>query len=172
MRNAGMVQIPGDDSSEKAFPKSEPVVKSISEPTRTDFFVKPLEVLLVEDNPGDILLIRQVLENEPWPINVRVAMDGKQAVQMLAARHFSPDLLILDLNVPKLSGLSVLECSQREIPVVVFTSSSDPLDRRCSFELGVKEFVQKPTDLAVYAEVVSQIVRHWAAPKPNAAKAS
>jgi CheY-like chemotaxis protein len=134
--------------------------------------VKPLEVLIVEDNPGDILLIRQVLESEPTPIQVHVAVDGKQAVQMLAARHFSPDLVILDLNVPKLSGLSVLECSQREIPVVVFTSSSDPADRRCSFELGVKEFVQKPTDLTAYAEVVAQMVRHWALPKPNSAKAS
>jgi CheY-like chemotaxis protein len=138
-------------------------------PRRT-LAVKPLEVLLIEDNPGDILLIRQVLGNEPWPINVRVAMDGKQAVQMLAARHFQPNLVILDLNIPKLSGLSVLECSQRDIPVVVFSSSSASLDRCCSFELGAKEFVQKPTDLEVYAQEVSRMVRNWAVPKPSAAK--
>jgi len=127
--------------------------------------VKPLEVLLVEDNPGDILLIRQVLGNQAWPINVRVATDGKQAAQLLAARYFDPDLVILDLNVPKLSGLAVLECSQREIPIVVFTSSSDPLDRRCSFELGAKEFVQKPDDLDAYTQAVSRIVQNWAMPK-------
>lgn len=136
------------------------------------FAVKPLEVLLVEDNPGDILLIRQVLENEPWPINLRVAVDGKQAVQMLAARYFEPNLVILDLNIPKLSGLSVLECSQRDIPVVVFTSSSEPLDRCCSFELGAKEYVEKPADLALYAQAVSGMVRNWAIPRPSAAKAS
>lgn len=136
------------------------------------FAVKPLEVLLIEDNPGDIFLIRQVLENEPWPINLRVAMDGKQAVQMLAARYFEPNLVILDLNIPKLSGLSVLECSQRDIPVVVFTSSSEPLDRCCSFELGAKEYVEKPADLALYAQAVSSMVRNWAIPRPSAAKAS
>ncbi|HMD47652.1 MAG TPA: response regulator, partial [Bryobacteraceae bacterium] len=135
--------------------------------------VKPVEVLLVEDNPGDILLIRQALGNQAWPINVRVATDGKQAAQLLAARHFDPDLVILDLNVPKLSGLSVLECSQREIPIVVFTSSVDPLDRRCSFELGAKEFVQKPAELAAYTQAVSRIARNWAIPKADSgAKAS
>jgi CheY-like chemotaxis protein len=130
--------------------------------------VKPLEVLLVEDNPGDIRLVREVLDKEPRAINLRVAMDGKQAVQLLSARHFEPDLVILDLNVPKLSGLSVLESSQREVPVVVFTSSSDPLDRRCSFELGAKEFVQKPSDLAAYAQEVSRVVRNWAPEKKSA----
>lgn len=155
-----------------AMPIETTMVKSEKDLPRRTLTVKPLEVLIVEDNPGDILLIRQVLENEPWPINVRVAVDGKQAVQMLASRHFEPSLVILDLNIPKLSGLSVLECSQRDIPVVVFSSSSDPLDRCCSFELGAKEFVQKPTDLQVYAQEVSRMVRNWAMPKPNAARAS
>jgi CheY-like chemotaxis protein len=122
---------------------------------------KPVEVLLVEDNAGDILLMRQALAREPFPISVHVAVDGKQAMQMVAARHFDPDLVILDLNIPKISGLSFLECSQLDAPVVVFTSSSNPQDRRCAFELGAKEFVQKPTDLREYVRQVSQIVRHW-----------
>lgn len=129
--------------------------------------MKPVEVLLVEDNPGDIFLIRQVLASQAWPVNVRVATDGKQAAQLLAARHFYPNLVILDLNVPKLSGLSVLECSQREIPIVVFTSSADPRDRHCAFELGAKEFVQKPADLAAYTQAVSRIVRNWAMPRAD-----
>jgi len=125
---------------------------------------KPIEILLVEDNAGDILLVRQALAGEQFPINLHVAVDGKQAVQILAARQFEPDLVILDLNLPKLSGLSVLECSQASVPVVVFSSSDSPLDRRSAFELGAKDFVQKPTDLQAYGQVVSQMVRHWAFP--------
>jgi CheY-like chemotaxis protein len=126
--------------------------------------IKPVEILLVEDNAGDVLLVRQVLAREKFPINLHVAMDGKQALQMLATRQFQPDLVILDLNVPKISGLSVLECTQTNVPVVVFSSSSNPLDRRSAFELGAKDYVQKPTDLQAYSQAVSQIVRVWALP--------
>jgi len=124
--------------------------------------VKPIELLLVEDSAGDILLIRQALAGAGVPITVHVAVDGKQAMQILAARHFDFDLVILDLNIPKLSGLAVLERIQVDVPVVVFTSSSDPRDRQSSFELGAKDFVEKPTDLAEYSEVVSRMVRNWA----------
>jgi len=130
---------------------------------------KPVEVLLVEDNAGDILLMRQTLAREPFPISIHVAVDGKQAMQMLAARQFEPDLVILDLNIPKVSGLSVLECTQPEVPVVVFTSSSNPHDRQYSFDLGAKDYVQKPTDLSEFVRQVSQIVRTWARPEPSMA---
>jgi len=118
---------------------------------------KRVEVLLVEDNAGDILLMRQTLAREPFPISIHVAVDGKQAMQM-AARQFDPDLVILDLNIPVLSGLSVLEFTQPEVPVVVFTSSSNPQDRQCSFDLGANDYVQKPTDLREFVQQVSQIV--------------
>ncbi len=130
---------------------------------------KPIEILLVEDNAGDVLMVRQALAGEPFPINLHIALDGKQAVQILAARQFEPDLVILDLNIPKISGLSVLECSQASVPVVVFTSSSSPQDRQSAFELGAKDFVQKPTDLEVYGQVVSQMVRNWARPSQASA---
>ena len=124
--------------------------------------MKPIELLVVEDSAGDIMLIRQVLSREPVPITVHVALDGKQAMEILDRRQFAPDLVILDLNIPKLSGLAVLEHIQPDVPVVVFTSSSDPRDRQSSFELGAKDYVQKPTDLGQYGEVVSRIVRSWA----------
>ncbi len=130
---------------------------------------KPIELLLVEDNAGDILLIRQALAGERFPISIHVAVDGKQARQILAARLFDPDLVILDLNIPKVSGLFVLEGIQPDVPVVVFTSSSNPLDRQCSFELGAKDYVQKPTDLGEYVREVSQIVRTWGRPEPSMA---
>ena len=123
--------------------------------------LKPLRVLLIEDTPGDILLIRQVLADEPIPINIRVAVDGKQAVQMVLEDHFTPDVIILDLNLPKLSGLGFLDGYRLDIPVVVFTSSSNPHDRERAMELGAKEYIVKPTNLAEYTRVVSQIVRKW-----------
>lgn len=131
--------------------------------------MKPVEVLLVEDNAGDILLIRQVLAREPFPISIHVAVDGKQAIQMLAAREFQPDLVILDLNIPNPSGLAVLECIETEVPAVVFTSSSNPQDRQYSFDLGAKDYVQKPTDLREFVQQVSQIVRTWGRPEPSMA---
>jgi CheY-like chemotaxis protein len=84
--------------------------------------LKPVELLLVEDSPGDILLISQVLRDEPIPIKIRVAVDGEQALQMLEDSQFRPDLVILDLNIPKVSGLSFLARYALEAPVVVFSS--------------------------------------------------
>lgn len=127
--------------------------------------MKSIEVLLIEDNSGDILLIRQTLAHEPFPVKVRVAMDGKQAMQILADRNVEPDLIILDLDIPKISGLSLLECNHVTKPVVVFTSSSRAQDRQCAFELGAKEFVQKPSDLDEFARQVSRIVRDWGKPE-------
>lgn len=129
--------------------------------------MKPIEVLLVDDNAGDILLMRQALARESYPVVVRVAMDGRQACQMLAGREFNPDLVILDLNLPKISGLSVLECTDPYVPVVVFTSSSNPDDRRAAFELGVVEYVEKPSDLAEYTNAVSRIVQQWGLPQQS-----
>jgi CheY-like chemotaxis protein len=72
---------------------------------------KPLKVLLVEDNAGDILMIKRTLAGEPFPVSVRFAVDGKQAIDMLASHRFDPDLVILDLNLPAQDGLTVLERS-------------------------------------------------------------
>ena len=126
-----------------------------------------ITVLLVEDNPGDILLIRQVLAGEPVPIRVRVALDGQQASEMLAAPDFKPDLVILDLDIPKGSGFSVLEHGPSDVRFVVFTVSDDPRERQHSFDLGVRDFVQKPIDLGEYRQAVSRMVRTWAWPAGN-----
>jgi len=125
--------------------------------------LSPFELLLVEDNPGDILLIRQILLEEPFPVRVHVALDGEQALQMLVEKQFEPDLVILDLNLPRVSGLSLLaRCRfERPIPIVVFSSSSSPDGERRSLELGAREFVQKPSDLQEFARRVAHIVRDW-----------
>lgn len=118
-------------------------------------------IFVIEDNAGDVLLIQQILQQQSIPIRVHVARDGDQALFMLAEGQFQPDLILLDLNLPKVSGSWFLERSKPKVPVVVFSSSSNPEDIRGSVALGAKEFVQKPTDLEEYAERVSHIVRDW-----------
>jgi two-component system, chemotaxis family, response regulator Rcp1 len=118
-------------------------------------------IFVIEDNAGDVLLIRQILEEQQIPIRVHVARDGDQALFMLAEGRFQPDLILLDLNLPKVSGSWFLARSKPKVPVVVFSSSSNPADIQDSTELGVKEFVRKPADLEEYAERVSRIVRDW-----------
>ena len=118
-------------------------------------------IFVIEDNAGDILLIRQILQQQQIPVRIHVARDGSQALFMLAEGRFQPDLILLDLNLPKISGYWFLERSKPQVPVVVFSSSSNPADIQGSVELGAKEFVQKPTDLQEYAECVSRIVRDW-----------
>lgn len=122
---------------------------------------RPRHIFLIEDNAGDILLIRQTLDSLGLPIQVHVARDGDQALFMLAEGHFQPDLILLDLNLPKVSGSWFLERSRPQVPVVVFSSSSNPNDIRQAVALGVKEFVQKPSDLNQYAERVCRIIRDW-----------
>ncbi len=118
-------------------------------------------IFLIEDNAGDVLLIRQILQQQQIPVRIHVARDGSQALFMLAEGRFQPDLILLDLNLPKVSGSWFLERSKPKVPVVVFSSSSNPADIQGSVDLGAKEFVQKPTDLEEYAERVSRIVRDW-----------
>jgi two-component system response regulator len=120
---------------------------------------RPISVLIVEDNPGDVLMIRQALAG--GSIRVRVAVNGDQAVQIMTEPDFRADVVILDLNIPKISGFSILQRTRPTVQVVVFSSSSNPLDRQRSLELGAREFVQKPSDLDEYRRAVSNIVRRW-----------
>jgi CheY-like chemotaxis protein len=122
---------------------------------------KPVEVLLVEDNAGDILMVKQAVAKERYPVSIRVAVDGEQAIEMLSRRHFDPDLVILDLALPRVDGLTVLERSHPEAPVVVFSSSTNPDEVRRSFELGVRDFIPKPLDIDQYTRIVAYMVRKW-----------
>lgn len=125
--------------------------------------MKPIEVLLIEDNPGDAFLVRLVLGESQTPIKVQVAQDGMQALLMLASDAIHPDLIILDLNIPNISGHQVMErYRQNEIPVVVFSSSWHEEDRDRSLALGASEFVRKPIDAHAYRECVCRMVEKWA----------
>jgi chemotaxis family two-component system response regulator Rcp1 len=97
-----------------------------------------VQVLLVEDNAGDALLTGQALADCSVPVKLMIARDGEQALSILAERNYKPDLIILDLNIPKIPGHVVLErYPTKTTPVVVFSAywSDVYLDR--SFALGV-----------------------------------
>ncbi len=128
----------------------------------------PVQILLVEDQAGDILLTRQVLAEHLVPVKVHAAMDGQQAVSMLADPSFQPDLIILDLNIPRISGHELLgQCKLRDVPVVVFSSSWNETDARRALELGARDYVRKPIDIDDYTHAVFGMIDKWATPKNN-----
>lgn len=131
-------------------------------------------ILLVEDNPDHALLVRIAAERADPALDVRVAEDGLDALAYLegtgpyASRedHPLPHLVILDLAMPRLDGFGVLEWirGRRElatIPVVVLTSSVNPLDERRALRLGARAFHTKPADVAALGVQVRELVARW-----------
>jgi CheY-like chemotaxis protein len=130
--------------------------------------MKPVEILLIEDNAGDAVLIRQIMADASVPVNLHIARDGEQALLMLANGGLAPDLVILDLNIPRIPGVSLLERWKNEdTPVVVFSSSLNEAERERVLALGAREFVSKPTDLQAFIDAVYEIIQKWAVPEAN-----
>jgi DNA-binding response OmpR family regulator len=124
--------------------------------------MRSIEVLIVEDSEGDASLISQVAEEYPAPIKIHIARDGEQALNLLMSRAFEPDLIILDLNLPKLLGDDVLaRYHPRRAPVVVFTSYRNETSEKLALELGASEVVAKPTNLSEYVSAVHDMLRRW-----------
>lgn len=131
-----------------------------------DDWVKPAQILLIEDSAGDALLTGQIVAESPAPIRLVIARDGVQALTMLSDPTFQPALIILDLNIPLISGHIVLERNQRkEIPVVVFSVSGDPADKARALALGAREYIEKPMNLEAYKVAVWNILEKWANPR-------
>lgn len=131
----------------------------------------PIEILLVEDNAGDVRLTREALEEAKVPNRLHVAPDGMAALQFLnKQKPFAgvpePDLVLLDLNIPKRSGFEVLDQIKsdphlRHIPVIVLTSSNADGDVLRSYQSYANSYVIKPVDLDQYFKVVEIIDEFW-----------
>ena len=132
---------------------------------------RPVEILLVEDNPGDVRLTIEALRDGKVHNNLNVARDGVEALAYLrreapftaAAR---PDLILLDLNLPRKDGREVLaeikaDAELKTIPVVVLTTSRAEQDVLRSYELQANCFVTKPVDLDQFIDVVKSIENFW-----------
>ncbi len=143
------------------------------------------EVLLVEDNPTDLELVLRVFKKHQFANRITVARDGAEALDFLfgtgahAARGSLqiPKVILLDLKLPKLSGLEVLarikgDPRTRTIPIVVLTSSQEEKDLMESYQLGVNSYIVKPVDFDQFSECLKQIGIYWlvsnAPPKVNA----
>jgi len=131
-------------------------------------------ILLVEDNPDDEELTKRALRQAKIANEIVVARDGSEAVDFVfgqgshAGRDVSrmPAVILLDLKLPKLSGLDVLQRLRADsrtklIPVVVLTSSSEEEDMLKSYEFGANSYVRKPVEFGAFANAVSQLGLYW-----------
>jgi two-component system, chemotaxis family, response regulator Rcp1 len=120
---------------------------------------KTIHLLLVEDNPGDVLLIRESLRQCSVSVDVTIAEDGTGALAILNG-GFKADIIILDLNIPRMDGYAVMERLGRiSTPIIVFTWSTEGAERALS--LGAQEVVQKPGDFSEFVKAVCRIVDTW-----------
>jgi CheY-like chemotaxis protein len=118
-------------------------------------------ILLAEDNPGDVLLFQETMKGRNLPCEIVVAEDGHKAIALLTAANAAsarPDLIVLDVNLPKHNGDDVLRAirdqdSLAHIPVIMLTSSASPADKAAATKLGANLYIQKSSDLEELLEV-------------------
>jgi CheY-like chemotaxis protein len=124
---------------------------------------EPIVILLVEDDPGDVVLVREAFDHDKVRNELRVASDGVYALEQLRdAERPVPDLILLDLNLPRMDGRELLEKIREDprltrIPVVVLTTSDAEADILRSYELHANAYVTKPVDLNRFLKVVREI---------------
>lgn len=138
---------------------------------RSERGFRPIEVLLIEDNPADIRLTREGLKDAKVANNLTAVTDGQRALDLLHRRGDyaatrRPDVVILDLNLPGMDGREVLrrmksDPSLRTIPVVIMTSSEAEADILKAYELYANCFITKPLDFSSFMRVVHAIDDFW-----------
>lgn len=132
---------------------------------------RPIEILLVEDNAGDVRLTREALRDAKVRNNMMVASDGEEALEYLRqeGKHADaarPDLILLDLNLPRMNGFEVLDVIKEDpllkrIPVVILTTSQAEQDIIRSYNLHANAYVTKPVDLDQFIKVIKSIEDFW-----------
>jgi two-component system, chemotaxis family, response regulator Rcp1 len=133
--------------------------------------VRPVQILLVEDNPGDVRLTIEALKEAKVVNKLTVVKDGIEALSLLRrqgqhARAARPDLILLDLNLPRKDGREVLaeikaDDNLKHIPVVILTTSQDEQDVLKSYNLYANCYITKPVDLEQFITVVKSIEHFW-----------
>lgn len=133
--------------------------------------MEPIEILLVEDSPGDIRLTQEALKDSKLRNNLSVAKDGVEAMAFLRregpyADSPRPGIILLDLNLPRKDGREVLEEIKadddlKRIPVVVLTTSNDENDILASYNLHANCYITKPVDLNRFVQIVKTIEGFW-----------
>lgn len=129
-----------------------------------------LHILLVEDNPADVLLVREAIRTSPLEADVIIAYDGEQALNFLEHQNVAPDAIVLDLNLPGMDGFSILEKyrPKDKPPVMVLTSSDRSEDRKRALDLGAKDYVVKPPTFSEFIQTVQGALMRWCSGHPQA----
>ncbi len=132
---------------------------------------RPIEILLVEDNPADVRLTIEVFKDSRITNRISVAADGEEALAFLQKRgkhadEIRPDLILLDLNLPKKDGREVLsqikaDRELKTIPVIVLTTSDADQDVWKAYESGVNSYITKPVDLEQFIRIFRSIEDFW-----------
>jgi len=132
---------------------------------------RPVEILLVEDNEGDVFLTREAFRISKIANTIHVAEDGEAAMEFLRkegkySNSPTPDLVLLDINLPKKDGTQVLKEIKEDdllhfIPVVILTSSKSEQDVVKSYDLHANSYIIKPVDFNKFSEIVSAIENFW-----------
>jgi chemotaxis family two-component system response regulator Rcp1 len=130
-----------------------------------------MNLLLVEDNPGDVRLTQEALMQNELDLKLHVAFDGEQALDFLYKRAGyenspRPDLILMDINIPKYSGIEVLEKIKgdpalKKIPVVMLTTSDTNNDVSKCYELGANAYTIKPLDFENFITMINSIYNFW-----------
>ncbi|MEH1851290.1 MAG: response regulator [Nostoc sp.] len=133
--------------------------------------IMPIEVLLVEDNPGDVQLTRIALEDSQISIHLNVVEDGVEAMAFLRkqekyAKVIHPDIILLDLNLPRKDGREVLaeikgDENLKRIPVVVLTTSQAEEDILKAYNLSANCYITKPVDFDQFVKIIQSIENFW-----------
>ncbi len=134
----------------------------------------PKTILLVEDNPGDVELTKRALRKSGINTNMDVAEDGAEALDYLFCKgdyavrnpELSPNLILLDLNLPKINGLEVLKQIRANdktklLPVVVLTSSKEQVDVEAAYTNGANSYIHKPVDFIEFTNTINHLGRYW-----------
>ena len=143
----------------------------MTEMAKTMFAQRPVEILLVEDNPADVALTEEALQDSKMLNNLTVVNDGAEAMEYLhrVGKYQSaprPDLILLDLNLPKKTGREVLEEIRADplltyIPVVIMTVSKDEKDVYETYRLHANCYITKPVRFEEFMEIVKSIENFW-----------
>ena len=132
---------------------------------------RPVNILLIEDNPGDVRLAQEAFKEGNINVNLDVVMDGMEAINFLRKvgtyeNSLTPDLVLLDLNLPKKDGREVLsdikaDPALRSIPVVILTTSNSEQDILNSYNLHVNCYINKPVDFDRFFDIIQKIEDFW-----------
>lgn len=133
--------------------------------------MKQLEVMVVEDDPGDVRLIHEALRNSQVAYRLRVVRDGVEALDLLYRKgrfHDAtrPNIILLDLNLPRKNGWQVLrevksDENLKHIPIIVFSTSDSAEDIKATYDLHANSYITKPDDFDAYLDAVRAIETFW-----------